>query len=349
MPFARNVSIEHDRKRIASLTNDRWRSITLLAVALAVLFSAVILPTANARTLDLDSYRQIIESSLTSLQHDPSTASQTAADLQSISQVKLPDGSTIAPNLTAIVSDLEAQPPRTADAITGLSSILTQLDRAQSNKNSAQTGTDASRSLQSILARSEFHQEADNPAPSITGWILSELRLLLGPIIAPVARFLAAILGGFLPSPAVWTMALVVIGLVAIVTVIVGPIRGIRRGFGPGVRRISAESGLARKTAIELRNEADSLARASSYRLAIRTLYLAALFRLDEQGLLRFERALTNREVLKAVTTSDGSALAERLAPLVDRFDRYWYGADHCTEQDYREFAQLSSWTWEVT
>ena len=217
MPVARNVSIEHGRKRIASLPNNRWRFIAILAVTLAVLLSAVILPTAGARTFDLDGYRQIIQTSLTNLQHDPSTSNQTAANLQSISQVKLPDGSTIAPNLNAIVSDLDARPPRIADAITSLSAILTQLDRAQSNKSGVQPGTDASRSLQSILARSEFHQKTESPAPSITGWILRELRLLLGPIVAPVARFLAAILGGFIPSPAVWTMALVAIGLAAIV------------------------------------------------------------------------------------------------------------------------------------
>jgi hypothetical protein len=136
--------------------------------------------------------------------------------------------------------------------------------------------------------------------------------------------------------------------VVALTALSIWAIRGLRRGFAPGVARLPVVAPGERLTAIDLRREAEEMAGERSYRLAIRALYLAALVRLDERGVLSFERALTNREVLKNAGASGRSSLVDRLAPLVDRFVRHWYGAVVCTEDDYREFSRLAAWAWEV-
>jgi hypothetical protein len=70
--------------------------------------------------------------------------------------------------------------------------------------------------------------------------------------------------------------------------------------------------------------EAETLSRGGDYRTAVRYLYLSTLLLLDERNLLRYDRALTNREYLDRVR--ENPALRARMAPIVDTFDRVWYG-----------------------
>jgi hypothetical protein len=56
----------------------------------------------------------------------------------------------------------------------------------------------------------------------------------------------------------------------------------------------------------------------------VRYLYLSALLWLDERDHLRYDRALTNREYLERVRNNP--ALRTRLAPVIETFDRVWYG-----------------------
>jgi hypothetical protein len=111
--------------------------------------------------------------------------------------------------------------------------------------------------------------------------------------------------------------------MVLLLGVIAYLVRGLRRGL---VAEASADDGdpeasLTAKTALE---QAGGLARGGDYRTAVRYLYLSALLWLDERGALRYDRALTNHEHLDRVR--DNPALRDRLAPVVDTFDRVWYG-----------------------
>jgi len=74
------------------------------------------------------------------------------------------------------------------------------------------------------------------------------------------------------------------------------------------------------------------------YREAIRYLYLACLIRLDERGLLRYDRTLTNREYLRVV--SNNPDLLDELRPIVYTFDRAWYGFVSIDENGYEEFRE---------
>jgi hypothetical protein len=75
---------------------------------------------------------------------------------------------------------------------------------------------------------------------------------------------------------------------------------------------------------------------ASDYRSAIRYLYLSSLLLLDERGVIHYDRTLTNREHLRQVADKPG--VSEALRPVVNTFDRVWYGIATVDEAMYQEF-----------
>jgi hypothetical protein len=86
------------------------------------------------------------------------------------------------------------------------------------------------------------------------------------------------------------------------------------------------------------RDQAAALAQIGNYREGIRRLYLAALLQLEERGLLRYDRSLTNREYLGQLRQRP--ALQARLAPIVGTFDDVWYGVH---EPDAAAFADYAA------
>lgn len=319
-----------------------------LCLALVCLLAPWSTPSIAAQTLDLAGYRQIIASSLSDLRQGTASPHDVADRLRSITAVTMPDRSSITPDVQGVIGYLDGTPPRVSDAESSLAAILAELDRAQANPMTAGERRDATARLNSILARSEFHARPEHHRQSIAAWIGHQLGRLLGPIFAPIGRIIAGWLWAVVPSTSVWTVAVIAVGLVAIVAVVVVAVRGIRRAFGPPVARLPESLGRRSISAAELRAEAEALARNRSYRLAVRALYLSALIQLDEQGILPFERSLTNREVLHAAAARGGSMLGDRLAPLVERFDLYWYGSESCGEADYKDFVRLTTWALEA-
>ncbi len=89
----------------------------------------------------------------------------------------------------------------------------------------------------------------------------------------------------------------------------------------------------APRSVLAVRSEASQ-----DYRAAIRYLYLSSLLTLDERGLIRYDRTLTNREHLRQV--ADNQPLFDLLRPIVNVFDRVWYGfapVDAALYQDFRQ------------
>ncbi len=83
---------------------------------------------------------------------------------------------------------------------------------------------------------------------------------------------------------------------------------------------------------------AEAMALAGDFRTAVRQLYLGALLILDERGKLKFDRALTNRETIRAVRNSGSHTLADSLRPIVDYYDRVWYGFARVEQGDYERY-----------
>lgn len=72
------------------------------------------------------------------------------------------------------------------------------------------------------------------------------------------------------------------------------------------------------------------------YRNAIRYLYLSSLLLLDERGLIHYDRTLTNREHLRQIQHKP--QLADALRPVVETFDRVWYGFAPVDDALYQTF-----------
>ncbi len=82
---------------------------------------------------------------------------------------------------------------------------------------------------------------------------------------------------------------------------------------------------------------AQELSTGGDYRTAVRYLYLSALLLLEERGLLRYDRSLTNREYLR--TVAHRPELAATLREVIDVFDRVWYGFQTLNPGEYEAYA----------
>jgi hypothetical protein len=264
--------------------------------------------------------------------------------LGGIEPVTLDDGTTITPDLTLVVSALEAEPPDVAAAQAGIESILDGLDLAEAG---AVVNPDGARStLDEVLAREEFQPEPEEDDSSslwarFLSWVNSVLDSFFG--------WLDRIIGGQGGEGSPASVALALVGVLVIVGIVAFAVRSVRESMTPGVTRLAdGRSAEAHYTSTEARAEAERLFAAGQYRAALRLLYLATLIRWEEAGRLRFDRSLTNREVVARVNIQGDASLLEQLTPLVDRFDRVWYGGAPCTADDYTSFASLADRAWEV-
>jgi hypothetical protein len=185
---------------------------------------------------------------------------------------------------------------------------------------------DARERLRAILSRPPFDRQPETPQ----WWrdFLDWLARLLERIFRPVTNLPPAVV-----DPAAWVIAAV--GGLLLIGVIVYLLFGLRRALVSGARA-REEDPEARLTARSAFDQAGDLARAGDTRTAVRYLYLAALLWLDERALLRYDRALTNREHLDRVR--DNPELQRRLAPIVATFDRVWYGHGSLSRDEFAEY-----------
>jgi hypothetical protein len=93
-------------------------------------------------------------------------------------------------------------------------------------------------------------------------------------------------------------------------------------------------------TSADALSRAQTLATSGDYRTAVRQLYLATLLWLDEQGKLRFDKSLTNRETLRAISKAGAPALADALRPIVELYDQVWYGFAAIEPSEFEQFRQ---------
>lgn len=137
---------------------------------------------------------------------------------------------------------------------------------------------------------------------------------------------------GFLPS----VTALALAGIVALILLY-------RRGLRAALvaeAAIAAETRELPPTSEEAIARAQRLASSGDYREATHYLLLSTLLRIEERGYMRFDRAATNREHLEQIHSQAG--IASVLRPLVDRFDRLWYGQREVSAPEFHELEQLT-------
>jgi hypothetical protein len=235
---------------------------------------------------------------------------QAAERLTSAGSVRLTGEETIAVDNRWLHQALQSGEPDLPAIAARLGAILDVLALPDSS-----APADARERLRAILSRPPF----SGAQPTDTGWwrqFLGWLARLLESLLRPVGRAVQ-------PANQAIGWIILAIGALLLAGVLAYLLLGLRRSMAAEARA-SADDPAAGLTARSALDQAGEIARGGDYRSAMRYLYLSALLWLDERDLLRYDRALTNREYLERLR--DNAALRERLRPLVETFDRVWYG-----------------------
>jgi hypothetical protein len=137
-----------------------------------------------------------------------------------------------------------------------------------------------------------------------------------------------------LMSPSLAQLLLIAVGLSVAIGLLVYLWRMLQ--VQPAAADLDADAAPDASQAAEDRAEESKAA--NDYRMAIRQLYLASLLLLDEQGIIRYDAALTNREHLEQLR--EQPRLRELMVQAVTIFDRVWYGFAPADEALYRSFRE---------
>ena len=290
-------------------------------------------PQPAGTTITLVEYWRRVQDTRTlvqGLQNTPSLLSHIllevpAGEWERTTAVLLSDGTTIPVDHAFLAAQLRADPPNLSRLDQLLSSLLAARDSWPQG-----TGSTADlAALERILARSEFQWQTDEPSPlarlweQVQQWFWRLLQRLVpqGLANAPAVRY-----------------ALIALGILAVALALFYGLRGVLSGLVTEKeieQDVAAEENLTASTALK---RAESLARGGDYRAAVRYLYLSSLLLLEENGLLRYDRSLTNREYLRSVAALP--ELAAALRRVVETFERVWYGYQPLDEAAYCQYAE---------
>ena len=91
------------------------------------------------------------------------------------------------------------------------------------------------------------------------------------------------------------------------------------------------------ETPEEAVDEGRALIAVGNYRGAVRHLFLAALLTLDERNLLQYDATRTNYELLDGAKL--GPVIVETLVPVIETFERVWYGFEVVGVAEYETLA----------
>lgn len=249
---------------------------------------------------------------------------QVAPRLTETTGVTLPNGGTATVDNSWLRDALKANDPDLPPIASRLGALIDALALPTSP-----APPDAQERLKTILSRPPF-TGADAPQDSLLGrildWLFRQLARLFRPISdasAGSANVIGWLVAGF--------------GLLLLIAVLAYVLLWTRRNITSDVRAASddPEAHLTSNTAIQ---QASELARGGDYRTAVRYMYLSALLWLDERDMLRYDRALTNREYLEHL--GDNPELRGRLLPIVETFDRVWYGYASLDAQSFETYRQ---------
>ncbi|MFL5801215.1 MAG: DUF4129 domain-containing protein [Roseiflexaceae bacterium] len=291
-------------------TIHRW--FIIVAVVFSVLCSLFSAPAAaQEQPPDLPTYTAWVREAFAAAQRsDRLGLEEVGARLATTTSVRLPAGQHIAVDNGWLHAALVEGEPDLRAIEARLGAILDALAQPPSS-----APADARERLHEILSKPPFQQ----PEPATSNWwndFWDWVARALEALVRPV---------GSVPAAASQTLGWVILGIGALLLAgLIGYLLiGLRRTIAAEAHAAADDpaAGLTARTALD---QASQVARDGDYRSAMRYLYLSALLWLDERDLLRYDRALTNREYLERLRGNP--ALRERLRPVVETFDRVWYG-----------------------
>lgn len=302
---------------------------------IAVVLVGADLEFRAAPPVPIDDYWQRVETTHTlvaGLSGQPAQAVsdqlESAADEWiAITAVALPDGSVVPVDHSFLASQLRADPPE-LERLEALLNAIRLAHRAWPAPR--HTGGDL-RLLSEILARPEFQWQAPQLSPLDQLWErLREALLRLLVRLFPdewVVSLQAGFLGNCLTGLAALALLLILLYVGRSLLISLAP----EAEAGP-------QDGLEETLTVEAAlKRAQTLSTGGDYRAAVRYLYLSALLMLDEHGVLRYDRSLTNREYLRTVAHLAG--VSAILREVIEVFDRVWYGYQPLDQAGYEHYA----------
>ena len=233
---------------------------------------------------------------------------QKAADaLDGIRSVTLDSGESLTVDNQSLIALLRLRDP-TQTSARALQTRLRTLREALGGPVGELNTADREK-LRALLAQPPFSQ------PVADDWLTRLIDEILARLFGGTARAV------YSASP-----ALVVIGVLLAAGVLLYFVLVLRRsGASEVVLPAVDASGEQAQSAGEAFSGAQRYIAMGDYRSAVRMLYLGTLLRLDERGLLCYDRSLTNQEYLRSNVAISPSIQAA-LRPVVEAFDRTWYG-----------------------
>lgn len=275
-----------------------------------------------------------------------------AQQLETITQVRLEDNSTIALDHSPLVDLMRESPPDLERVNNMLLALLAERDNWPEAVWAGADGEQAIESLQDILDSMGVPNPfaARQPAPTIapqTGQQSPQPPQRTSPqpsapervappeLEPPPAPHRNLFENLRLPQISIPDALIVAVGVVILVAVVIYVSRSLRRNVVTEVV-MDEEEEMETMTAGEALKSAQTRSVVGDYRMAVRYLYLATLLHLEETGFLRYNRSNTNREYLKSV--AHNRALADVLGDVIGVFERVWYGfqeLDAATYSDY--------------
>jgi len=363
----------------------------LLAALLWFATGGMALHAQEANPISLADYQSVLADAVAQLAAadpaDPTAAEahyqRAHAALSRIERVELPAGDVVTvqpllPPLPATDADMDDTDTDAGDAsgagnAPDLAALLQngrariELVQAQLNAAARDESTARLATLDQILARPEFAAQ-QTWWQRARAWLFDRLAELFPGAMGAESGSVWVIIGELV----LWL--LVVGGGLAIALLVSYWMQGLLGRFvrEAAIQRRDAGDDDMPLTAEAARQQASSLAQSGDYRMAVRQLYLSALLTLEETGVIRHDRSLTNREVLAQIqaresqseaspavepttgtqpAAADGPAadtatIQSHLAPVIDTFDAVWYGVrepDRATFDSYaREIDSLS-------
>lgn len=301
------------------------RLVFYAGLALMLVWLCVSTVAAQSTPLPEESYWQLVADTQAWIDTNPQpeTWSAQAERWSAFQEVRLADGSVVRVSTHEIARLLQAVP---ADRVR-LRDYLSGLLQARERWSKSGSGESELSALQSILSRPEFQSESDNFLQRLYQKVMDFLIQLLDKLF-PHTRQIT------LPLPTDLVILLTVLLLGGILAFI---FRDVWRNVLPetdlGDENLAVGEIL---TASQASQRARQLSSSGDYRQAIRYMYLSALLHLDERGLLRYDRSLTNREYLRQVSNQPG--LASHLRPVIEIFDKVWYGFQPVDEETYSQY-----------
>lgn len=298
-------------------TTRRQTGAVVVSLCLAyVLASSLHLAYADA-PITLAEYRRVVADTLALVEqgNDAARFQQAATMLDAVRAVRLDTGETMTVTNDPLLAEMRRANPDVGKVRARLRALRDALavPTGPLNPNDQEK-------LHDLLNKPPFKQEASD------NWFI---RLL--------DELLSRLFGGTVQGIFDMRYVIVALGFVLIVAVLVYFAINLR-GNTASEAVLPAESVTdeANLTASAALHNAQRLASAGDYRAAVRQLYLSTLLRLDERGRLRYDRSLTNREYLRAV--SSAPAIRDALQPIVETFDHIWYGFAPISATEFAEY-----------